>query len=561
VCGIAGVWSNSLADTQRRQLLDQMAARLAFRGPDSVSIVEQEGLSLAFFRLHIVGSAGPAQPVRCGPLLCAVNGEIYNHRQLWESIPAEFRGQAEPSSDCSVVAPLARQHGMACLTRLDGIFAGVLLDSAGGKLTLFRDHVGVKPMYYAQRGDTVAFASTVSALIPVVGKTINRSAMRDYLVNGYVSGRHALLSGVKKVPAGCRIEFSSPASMPQMRRWFHLTGPTPDVRASVMDAVLTELPHEGPVVSTLSGGIDSTLVTLLAARAGVNPIALTATYPELVDDDDLVAARQVAKEFGLRHETVIVTADDYLSEIQAGWRFDQPLADPNAIALNRICRRVTELGSRVILTGDGSDELFGGYPYYRAALKLMPRRMMAAWTFSSMSDRQDRAFAQFITGRPVFPPIRPTLREPLRVMQERDLSGWLEPNLLEKADRFGMAEQVEVRVPFLRPAVVKAALDLPASAKIDGHSGTGKLALRAAFGEIIPAYVLQRDKRGFACPLSEWLRSGFGHVLREAATYAVADAWDLRREQILWDQHLAGHADWGQQLWRLAVARSWWTAQ
>lgn len=144
------------------------------------------------------------------------------------------------------------------------------------------------------------------------------------------------------------------------------------------------------------------------------------------------------------------------------------------------------------------------------------------------------------------------------IAQRRDLADWLEPNLLTKADRMGMANQVEIRPPLVRRAVVSLALGLPVDQKFDPASGVGKVALRQAFSDILPGYVLDRPKQGFPCPLTPWLRADLGHALRAEATWSIDDAWDVTEERRLWEQHLVGRADWAQQLWRLAVLRSWW---
>jgi asparagine synthase (glutamine-hydrolysing) len=173
-----------------------------------------------------------------------------------------------------------------------------------------------------------------------------------------------------------------------------------------------------------------------------------------------------------------------------------------------------------------------------------------------MTDNSDRAFVRRVTGQPRAWQVRPSLRPPLRQVQEVDLREWLEPNLLAKADRFGMADHVEVRVPFLRPRIVATALSLPAHRKVAGD--VMKLALKDAFRDILPDYVTGRPKQGFPCPIGQWLRSKMGRALRASATWSVADMWSVAMEQELWHEHLENRRDWGQQLWRLATARAWW---
>lgn len=560
MCGIVGIWSDDVAPAERRRLVGHMLRQVAERGPDSETIVTHRSLSLGFSRLSIVGSPGLVQPSKYRNVISAVNGEIYNYADLWRSLPTDVRSSVELTSDCAVVAPLAALHGAAFVEQLDGAFAGVVADTNGRSLLMFRDQVGIKPLYYAKYRGGVAFGSTVRALAAIVGADVDRRAVLSYLEAGYVAGPQTMLKGIRKVPAGTTVYFPRLDSGPKVTRWFRRTRrPTEScVGLAVTESIESEVPEIGPVMSTLSGGIDSTLVTLLAARSRANVIALTIRYPDIKDDPDLIAARMVADEFKLRHDVVTVTSDDYLAEVANNWRFDQPLADPNAIALNRMCQRVREHGGRVLLTGDGADELFCGYPYYLNVAGRSFRHHLASWRFTSMTDDQDREFVEIVTGKKMHRPLRPMWGDPLLIAQQTDIDGWLEANLLEKSDRFGMADQVEIRTPFLRKRVIQSAMTLSTSSKVDARSGLGKIALRTAFAAALPSYVVNREKQGFPCPISHWLRGNLGRQLRADATWAVADEWDVGRERELWDVHISGKQDWGQHLWRLAVARSWW---
>lgn len=558
MCGIAGVWSASLPPNERESLVTKMLGRMRERGPDAVRVIPIGDLTLGFSRLAIVGSAGAMQPLESNATVCAVNGEIYNYRELWRSLQ-ETPQTAAPdlTSDCAVLLPLVERNPSHFLQELDGIFAGVLFN--GECLTLFRDHVGIKPMFYAHASFGTAFASTVAGLRPVFEPVVNRAAMRVYLECGYVKTPTTLLADIHSVPAGAMVSFQAPSAAGHVRPWFDVWKHVADeksVRRLVESAVVSEIPDDWPIVSTLSGGVDSSLVTLLLHNAGAAPYALTVQYAGLEDDADLETARRLCKDFAIKHIEVPVSPDDYVNEVLGAWRFDQPIADPNAIALNRLCQHTRQLGSRVLLTGDGADELFCGYSYYNGPARGGLRGYLAAWTFSSMADSKDRLFVRRITGLPRLRRLRPSLGNPLRNVQEHDLRYWLEPNLLAKADRFGMADHVEVRVPFLRPALVATALALPTHRKLEG--GTTKVALKAAFRDVLPRYVVERVKQGFPCPISEWLRGDAGRTLQASATWSVGDIWSVTKELELWREHLSGERDWGQQLWRLAVARAWW---
>lgn len=560
MCGIAGIWSSELPRTRREALVLRMLDRMSERGPDSRRVIHCAGLTLGFSRLTIVGNAADTtQPYQGRAMVGAVNGEIYNFRKLWGTLPELERPAGSPPDDCAVLVPLADRDATRFIRELDGIFAGVVFDTQRGHATLFRDHAGIKPMFYTQPSFGTAFASTVAGLLPVITPVVDRHAMRTYLECGYAKTPRTLLAGVHAVPPASLVIFRACRASPQLASWFDPGEHAADERMLgqlVREAVQSEIPVGWPVVSTLSGGVDSSLITLLLKEAGAEPSALTVRYAGPERDADLTAARRLCADFAIEHVEVPVAPGDYLAEVLDGWRFDQPIADPNAIAFNRLCQQSRALGSRVLFAGDGADELFCGYSYYQRPAQRGTRGRIAAWTFSSMADGHDREFVRRVTGQPRSRQFRPSGQPPLQQVQAVDLREWLEPNLLAKADRFGMADQVEVRVPFLRPGIVATALALPARRKIDGDMT--KVALKSAFRDILPGYIAGRPKQGFPCPISQWLRGETGQELRASATWSVNGMWSVRREQELWRDHISGRHDWGQQLWRLAIARAWW---
>jgi asparagine synthase (glutamine-hydrolysing) len=257
VCGIAGVWSDTLAPAERERMVRAILSRMPERGPDAMNIVHCDELTLGFLRLSIVGGDGAAQPVETTQTLSMMNGEVYNYQELWENLPAEAKLTVGLASDCSVLAPLFEDDSLQFLERLDGIFAGVIYNRRQRTLLLFRDHVGIKPLFYAHRTDSFVFASTVAALRPVVSVELDRPAFRRYLVCGYVQTPSTLLRGIRAVRPGNMMSMCTPREKGIERTWFeHNTGKA-DVRQSIETAIRSEIPDGWPVVSTLSGGVDS----------------------------------------------------------------------------------------------------------------------------------------------------------------------------------------------------------------------------------------------------------------------------------------------------------------
>lgn len=537
-----------------------MLALLSARGPDRVDILTEGPLTVGLARLTIVGEEGPDQPRRWDGIVSAVNGEIYNHADLRLRLPHHARPE-DGASDCALLPALYRASGGSFIEDLDGIFSGVIYDAVSDELLLFRDHAGIKPLHWRRHDGGIAFGSATSALTRRRSPTLDRRAFRRYLATGYVEGPGTLLLDVHDVSPGTIGRFDPGSGAPHFSQWRRWRGRPPSSPAEVgrliERAVHSETPSSGPVHSTLSGGLDSTLTTLLAARHRPDLTALTVAYADAPEDPDRLYAQRLARETGIAHEEVAVDWRDYRTCLLSDWEFDQPLGDPNALAFARLCARVRDRGGRMLLSGDGADELFCGYPYYRRARLAWPLARFAAATFSSMMDKTDRAFVRRLTSRPYPRPMRPPSGRPLRQMQILDLEGWLEANLLEKADRFGMASSVEVRVPFLRRQVIEAALGLPDEEKISGDP-RGKVALRREFAHLIPPWIMSRPKQGFASPVERWLAGPLGVELAAEANHSVGESWDVRRERRLWREHLRGEANWGQQLWRLSVARAWW---
>lgn len=537
-------------------MLDDQRAR----GPDGAAVRSAGPLTLGFTRLAIVGGRGVDQPLEVDGMLVATIGEIYNHEALWR----RFGGASSPppgGSDCAVVPLLARAAGPGFVEHLDGIFSGAVYDVARSKLVLFRDHVGVKPMHWCKVEGGIGFASSTSALTRVIEPRLNRRRLRSYLATGYVEGASTLLAGVHDLPPGSTGVLDRSRTGISVRRWFDpargAAASPPSLRALIEDAVKTETPGAGATHACLSGGVDSTIATTVAARKRPDLTALTVVYDDWECDGDRLHARRVASALGIRQTEVRVGWRDYLDGVRAPWPFDQPLADPNALAFARLCSCVSADGGRVLLSGDGADELFCGYPYYRRGRGARLLATAVAATFDSMTTPNDREFVRRLTGLPARRPLTVVRGSPLRHMQIRDIGGWLEANLLEKADRFGMAHSVEVRVPFLRRAVVAAALALSDEEKISA-AGEGKYALRREFAALLPRHVLDRPKQGFPCPLDEWLVGPLGRELADEARDPAGGGWDADAEQALWYDHLSGRRNWGQQLWRLAVLRAWW---
>lgn len=539
-------------------------------------------------RLAIIDLATGDQPVsnEAGDVICVVNGELYNYRELRSELLAAghtFRGEG----DAEVVPHLYEEHGDGCFERLRGMFAVALVDERRGRLLLARDRLGIKPLYVAELEGGLAFASEIAPLL-VLGASAepDREALCQYLVLGYVPGEASGVMGVRKLPPGRLLVREGGTTS---EGTFAGLGPRVlPLEDALAESVRLHLRSDVPFAVLLSGGLDSSLIASLAAAELEEPLR---TFTVGFADgglDERRYAHAVASALGTRHEELVVEtaiADD-LPEIAA--RLEQPLADPAAIPLWYLCRAVAE-EVKVALAGEGGDEVFGGYSRYawdskaarlgrllpagalgrligalphgsgrkslvRRASKLLRHaekpdaRRYLAW-LSLVDDETaaagvfERLFAE-----------APESLTPLARLQHVDLRSMLVDNLLLKADKLSMAHSLELRVPLLDHRVVEAGLGLPDRQKVRGVRT--KVAIRRLAARRLPAEIARRPKHGFDPPISRWLRGELRDLTGDSLP-ELDGIVDLPTAKDVLERHLSGTEDCGPQLYALLMLSLW----
>jgi asparagine synthase (glutamine-hydrolysing) len=579
MCGILGIAASRPIDPARLDLVHVMR----HRGPDGEGRHVGEGVGLAMRRLAIIDLETGDQPVanETGDVVCVLNGEIYNYRELRAELAAtghRFRGEG----DVEVVPHLYEDYGEACFERLRGMFAAAVWDERRGRLLLARDRLGIKPLYVAEPNGDLAFASEIAPLLGLgASDEADPDAVSDYLALGYVPGRATGLRGVRRLlpghvlvrEAGCTREFRFWTPQPTV-------GPLDE---ALREAVRIHLRSDVPLAVLLSGGLDSSLIASLAAAELEEPLRTFSVGFADGEYDERPYARAVAQAVGSRHEELLVEtsiADD-LPEIAAS--LEQPLADPAAIPLWYLCRAVAS-EVKVALAGDGGDEVFGGYSRYawdrRAAQlgrilptetltrvlgrlpqgkgrKNLPRRVVKLlrhagkpeaeryFSWFALQDGRAERFEELFAEAPAS-------LTPLGRLQYVDLHSMLTDNLMLKADKLSMAHSLELRVPFLDHQVVEAGLGLPDGEKVRGVRT--KVAIRRLVAERLPRQIARRPKQGFDVPLERWLRSELrdlaGDVLDEGARTLSAERRYALLMLELWRAGLRG-----RRLQPLAPAR------
>ncbi|HEY1839229.1 MAG TPA: asparagine synthase (glutamine-hydrolyzing) [Mycobacterium sp.] len=606
------------------EAIAQASHLMRHRGPDEPGTwADLAGaVVFGFNRLSIIDIAHSHQPLRWGPpespdrYELVFNGEIYNYLELRAELAEQHGAVFATDGDGEAIVAAYHYWGADALTRLRGMFAFALWDTVEGELFCARDPFGIKPLFMATGAGGTAVASEKKCLLELAeligfdagAAGIDERAVQHYTVLQYVPEPETLHRGVRRLESGCYARIR-PGGQPANTRYFvprftaaPITRDTEQARydeitAVLEDSVAKHMRADVTVGAFLSGGIDSTAIAALAIRHNPRLITFTTGFErEGFSEVDVAVAS--AEAIGARHIAKVVAPDEFVAALpEIVWYLDEPVADPALVPLFFVAREARK-HVKVVLSGEGADELFGGYTIYREPLSLKPfdylprplRRSMGTLSkplptgmrgksllhrgsltleqryygnARSFSDTQLRdvlsGFRPEWTHTDITAPIYAESADwdPVARMQHVDLFTWLRGDILVKADKMTMANSLELRVPFLDPEVFAVASRLPVDAKIT--RATTKYALRRALAPIVPPHVLNRPKLGFPVPIRHWLRAGplleWAHeVVNASATDSLIDASAVRR---MLDEHRCGTADHSRRLWTVLIFMLW----
>lgn len=619
MCGLLGILTGDGEAAALTPAVERALPCMRHRGPDAAGTWCDDDVVFGFNRLSIIDLEHSHQPLTWGPAddperyAMTFNGEIYNYPELRAELAGagyEFRteGDGEPI--------LVGYHhwGEAVLEKLRGMFAIAIWDTRTRRLFLARDRFGIKPLFYATTGAGTAFASEKKSILemaPELGldaADLDRRALVHYADLQYVPEPETLHAGIRRLESGCHATLAPGGEVTQVR-WFDPAFPIEPVPAGgeqavfdriaavLEDSVAKHMRADVTVGSFLSGGIDSTAIAALAKRHNPNLLTFTTGF-EREGFSEVDVAAESAAAIGVEHIVKVVSPEEFAAAIpKIIWYLDDPVADPALVPLYFVAAEARK-HVKVVLSGEGADELFGGYTIYKEPLSLRPFERLPAAALRGLG-ALGRALPEGMRGKSLllrgttplerryygnarsftFEQLREVLpwaprewdhgevtapvyarsagMDPVTRMQHLDLFTWLRGDILVKADKITMANSLELRVPFLDREVFEVAQTLPVDMRI-AH-GTTKYALRRAMEQIVPEHVIHRRKLGFPVPIRHWLAGDELHdwardVIDESGTGDLIDKAAVRR---MLAEHHPTRNDNSRRLWTVLAFMIW----
>ncbi|MEN3299732.1 asparagine synthase (glutamine-hydrolyzing) [Pseudonocardia sp.] len=621
MCGLLGLLTAGADAADRTGPIAEALRCQRHRGPDESGTWNDDDVVLGFNRLSIIDVDGSHQPLQYegGRYTIIFNGEIYNYLELREELARDHGATFATEGDTEAVVAAYHHWGADAVPRLRGMFSFLIWDAEERLLFCARDPFGIKPLFYATGPTGTAFASEKKSLLQLAGELgilsdLDPAALQLYLTLQYVPEPRTLHRSIRRVESGTHVTVRPTGEVVEKRyftpKFLSLPSHAPasakaeaivhgEIAEVLRDSVAKHMRADVTVGAFLSGGIDSTAIAALAKEHNPDLITFTTGF-EREGYSEVDVAAESAAAIGVKHVVRTVTADEMMESLPLiTWYLDDPVADPALVPLWFIAREARR-HVKVVLSGEGADELFGGYTIYREPLSLAPFEKVPG-TLRPLLGRASRRLPEGLRGKDLLrrgalsleqryygnarifrdDQLHSILRQydprvshadvtaehyrasekwdAVARMQHVDLFTWLRGDILVKADKMTMANSLELRVPFLDPEVFRIASALPLEQKItSGAQGTTKYALRRSLEGIVPPHVLHRKKLGFPVPIRHWLRDEMYAWARDIIRDSDAGHLvDLPAVQSLLDAHREGPVDHSRRIWTLLVFLLW----
>lgn len=622
MCGIAGVLYADFGRSVSASTLTEMGNAIAHRGPDGEGTFRSGPVGLVHRRLAIIDLEGGRQPLsnEDESIHVVFNGEIYNYQELRTSL--ESRGHVfRTHSDTEVLVHLYEEHGPELCSHLRGMFAFAIWDARRRELLLARDHLGQKPLYIYRDQEKLVFGSELKAILahPQIDRTIDPAAIEDYLTFGFIPGGRSIFGRVVRLAPAHRLRVSLTDFHSSPKRYWQLSFANEvrrtegqwkeQIQAALEESVAAHLVADVPVGAFLSGGLDSSAIVAMMAGLRSDPVKTFSIGFHEEGFSELPVARQVANHFGCHHTEEIVTPEAARDLDDLTFLYDEPFADASAIPTMAVSRLAAQ-HVKVVLSGDGGDELFGGYARYSHDLReaqirqhiptllqrTLLRPMAAIWPkadwlprplrlktlLENLSRNPAEAYANTVSAcrqslrrklmtaefsaaiqdhqpaRSLVAAYQQGQRDELSGMLSADTNILLPDDFLTKVDRASMGFGLEVRPPFIDWKLMELAASMPSEFKI--REGSGKWILKQLFESRFPKGLVNRRKQGFELPIDQWLR---GPLRDQVQAYVLQPGsplsqWiDIKVVARLYQAHCRGTGRHGQLIWSLLVLARW----
>lgn len=617
MCGFCGVYDASGGNVIDQGLVRRMSALMRERGPDAEGFHFERHAAFGHRRLTIIDLSAGEQPVfnEDRTVLVVFNGEIFNYRELREQLQKQGHS-FRTATDTEVIVHAWEQYGEACVELFRGMFAFAVHDLRDGSLFLARDRLGIKPLYYSRRGESIRFASEIKPLLLDQGGVAapDPAAIDLFASVGYVPGEQTVFKGIRKLLPGHWLRWKRGDAEPVVHRYWDVPegvspvmGPEEALERFgelLRESVRLRMISDVPLGAFLSGGVDSSVIVAQMQELSSRPVkTFSIGYGDSPEHNELPFARTVADHLGTEHVEHVLTHGDFFANIDAFvLRSEEPIVESAGIALFHLAKRARQ-DVTVVLSGEGGDEILAGYPLYQLMRKVDGVRRFAAptgvaaigrlaarWTASEKAAKYLDWIGTPLAGRyqgisnDVTPSIRNRMYTPgfadqvrgntdayfaglfgrlpeasaLKRMSYVDLKSWLPDDLLVKADKMTMAASVELRVPLLDHKLVEFCLTLPDELRLNGS--TGKYLLKQTALRWLPPQIVHRKKQGFPVPISLWFRTGLHERIREV----LLDRRSLERGYFdpayvrnLLARHKDGHADNSRRILTLLILELW----
>lgn len=607
MCGFVGCLTDrsKAENATYDQTIHDMTKMIVHRGPDDEGYFADDNITMGFRRLSIIDLAGGHQPLSYDNerYWMTFNGEIYNYVELREQLKQEGY-EFKTSSDSEVILGMYAKYKENATKYLRGMFAFVIWDKQEKTLFAARDQFGIKPFYYAIADNDFYYASESKAIYKILkDKTFDKNALQDYMTFQFVPEPETLTKEIKMLAPGCSLT-KKLGSAPRITRYYHrefhpVERPEEEyakkIKDALIDSVKIHMRSDVPVGSFLSGGIDSSIVVAIARNFNPNLQTISVGF-EREGYSELDVAQETAEKLGVENFSMTITPEAFMKAFpHFVWSMDDPLADPAAVPQYFLAKEAIK-HVKVALTGEGADELFGGYTIYHEPESLKPFRytkpingalkrialmmpegmrgrsfLMRGTTplenryvgnaFIFGEDEKRQFIKDYNQNHPFQSITQPFYDEsvnydPISRMQFIDMHTWLNGDLLHNADRTTMAHSLELRTPFVDREVYNLAAQIPAHLRIS--HGTTKYILRKAVEDIVPAHVLHRKKLGFPVPIRFWLKDEMYDWAKQIINDSQTDEYFNKDYFLkLLDDHKAGVRDNSRKLWTVLTFMMW----